>query len=323
MRPITRSPIFSFTAGLTLTLAATGAAWADDTEIFGSQTFSTPPNILFVFDTSGSMGSEVRVSEPYNPAQTYGGSCSTSRIYYRTSGDPSCSSSSFDQAQLKCTNALGLLDGSKIKYIDYMIRWRRISSSPLTYAWTASLGASNTTNVECFADDGVAGDIGDTVNSRPRTGTQTSVSAGWTSNANLDYWAPTPGTPGAKTSYTLMSGNYLNWLSNPTSVVGTRMTVVQQAAKELLASLNNVNVGIMRYSDNVSADADVAAAGGMVMHPVLPLDPNRAALTGIIDAFSPAGWTPLSETLFEAYRYLSGGDVFFGNTSMARSGGVR
>src|SRR5205823_7569538 len=30
---------------------------------------------------------------------------------------------------------------------------------------------------------------------------------------------------------------------------------------------------------------------------------------------SPAGLTPLSETLYEAYQYYSGGNVFFGNTS--------
>lgn len=315
MRPLTRSPIFSFTAGLTLTLAATGAAWADDTEIFSSQTFTTPPNILFIFDTSGSMSSAVTVSAPYNPATNYSGDCNSDRIYYKSSGDPDCDDNSFVETQLKCTNALGLLDGSKVKYIDYMIRWRKVSSSPDRWAWTASLSSSNTTNVECFADDAVAGDIGDTVNSRPRTGQQTSSSAGWTNSANLDYWAPSPGTPGTKTSYTLMSGNYLNWLENPpTTTLGTRMTVAQQAATELLDSLNNVNVGLMRYS------ADVTASGGMVMHPVLPLEPNRATLTGIINGFSPSGFTPLSETLFEGYRYLSGGNVFFGNTSMTPSG---
>lgn len=59
-------------------------ARADDTEIFG-QVINLPPNVLIIFDNSGSMAEEVEVitaSEPYNPSTAYSGSYSRSRVYY-------------------------------------------------------------------------------------------------------------------------------------------------------------------------------------------------------------------------------------------------
>ena len=43
------------------TLWVTSPVWADDTEIFFADTTSNPifPNVLFIIDTSGSMGTEV------------------------------------------------------------------------------------------------------------------------------------------------------------------------------------------------------------------------------------------------------------------------
>ena len=82
----------------------------------------------------------------------------------------------------------------------------------------------------------------------------------------------------------------------------------------------------MRYSANLSNTSggypsqDDAARGGMVISPVSPLDPKRTALIADFttsNKFEPFGWTPLSETLFEAYRYFSGGAPEFGDESKA------
>ena len=62
-----------------LSLASGAAALADDTEIFVNQAAlrDVKPNILFIIDTSGSMSSTVQAPRaPYDPATTYGGSCS-------------------------------------------------------------------------------------------------------------------------------------------------------------------------------------------------------------------------------------------------------
>ncbi|HSM90454.1 MAG TPA: vWA domain-containing protein, partial [Desulfobacterales bacterium] len=62
--------------------------WADDTEIYGTvNNPSLEPNVMILFDTSGSMATEDVPGEPYEPSQTYTcGSCSYSAnaVYYRS-----------------------------------------------------------------------------------------------------------------------------------------------------------------------------------------------------------------------------------------------
>lgn len=71
---------------LTLLLLATGpgTALADDTAIFGAGVINVPPNVLIVFDTSGSMGTKDVPSEYYNPDTTYSGSYTNDTVYRRT-----------------------------------------------------------------------------------------------------------------------------------------------------------------------------------------------------------------------------------------------
>ena len=62
----------------------TTPAWADDTEIYG--TITNPdlePNILIVFDSSGSMSTVDVPGTPYDSATVYGGSYSTNAVYER------------------------------------------------------------------------------------------------------------------------------------------------------------------------------------------------------------------------------------------------
>jgi type IV pilus assembly protein PilY1 len=59
-------------------------AWADDTEIYGVVNAPTiEPNVLIIFDTSGSMGTQDVPGEPYNSATTYSGSYSRNTVYQR------------------------------------------------------------------------------------------------------------------------------------------------------------------------------------------------------------------------------------------------
>ena len=60
---------------------------ADDTEIYGTvNNPSLEPNVMVLFDTSGSMATEDVPGDPYDPSQTYTcGSCTipTNAVYYR------------------------------------------------------------------------------------------------------------------------------------------------------------------------------------------------------------------------------------------------
>ncbi len=73
---------------LVLALCQAGAfgVRADDTDIYGTTAISVEPNILIIFDTSGSMSTVDVPGEPYDPAQTYSGSKIRNAVYRYASG---------------------------------------------------------------------------------------------------------------------------------------------------------------------------------------------------------------------------------------------
>ena len=103
--------------------------------------------------------------------------------------------------------------------------------------------------------------------------------------------------------------------SMTTTVSGTRKSrnqVVREVTKDLVDELKvsgDVNVGLMRFNTN---------DGGRVLYPVQRLTSNNATtLKNAIDRVNTSDWTPLSETLYEAYRYLTGQGVVYGGDSVA------
>ena len=66
--------------------ASPGILTADDTEIYGTVTLSVQPNVLVIFDNSGSMGTVDVGGEHYDPAITYSGSYITNRVYRKRGG---------------------------------------------------------------------------------------------------------------------------------------------------------------------------------------------------------------------------------------------
>jgi type IV pilus assembly protein PilY1 len=59
---------------------------ADDTSIYGTTSISVTPNILIIFDTSGSMSTVDVPGEYYNPDTTYSGSYTNGVVYQKVSG---------------------------------------------------------------------------------------------------------------------------------------------------------------------------------------------------------------------------------------------
>ncbi|MCD6569607.1 MAG: VWA domain-containing protein [Deltaproteobacteria bacterium] len=59
------------------------AGWADDTDIFGGGVINVPPNILIIFDNSGSMDGWVdTIPVEFDPTETYTGDYDKSWVYY-------------------------------------------------------------------------------------------------------------------------------------------------------------------------------------------------------------------------------------------------
>ena len=67
-----------------LVFILTPRLWADDTDIYGTATISVTPNVLIIFDTSGSMSTKDVPGEYYTPGTAYSGSYTTNSVYEKS-----------------------------------------------------------------------------------------------------------------------------------------------------------------------------------------------------------------------------------------------
>jgi type IV pilus assembly protein PilY1 len=314
-------------------LSPTGAR-ADDTEIFFSPLVagaSGQPNIMFILDTSGSMGTNVTTQIPFDPTKTYSGgtassgSCDPNKVYWvaaTAKTPPKCNTSQLvDKNQFQCRTAYTALGLDKIdavlttgKATFIAAQWNsKVNSGKNPSQWEGMSVSTRSDNwVDCQPDAQLTPPDGGTDSRSPyeANGTNGPYSSdktkqiSWT--ANPPYTVSTTPKIG---SYTFYSANYLHWYWNASSITQTRLQIVQQVAKSTIAGLGGVNVGLMRYSSDGN--------GGMVLNPVVPLtDANRLTLNTQIDSMSPNGSTPLETTLYEAALYFRGNNVDYGNKSV-------
>ncbi len=282
-------------------------ALADDTEIYKSNASAgARPNVLFIMDTSGSMdGTVITTAPPYDPLTTYTGSCDATRIYYITDDTalPSCGSGDwFPVLSNTCaasTAALApggagmwpALGNPRERSAQYRsgsggTKWRGISSGDTGY-------------VDCAPDAGVHGQTAASTRKYIRNS-----SPGWGTSASLN-WSSTGN------SYRFYTANYLNFKSGTGSTTMTRLEIVRNVALNLANSLQNVNLGLMRYNTD--------AEGGYVLNAIDNIATNRSSIISTLNAFTPtsgSGGTPLSETYYEAAQYLTGDRVVYGDRGM-------
>ena len=300
-------PLLSLAVATLLAAAAPRPALADDTELFVGDAVAAPaarPNIMFILDTSGSMSANVTTQIPFDPAATYSGSCRSDRIYWSSGGrPPSCSTDQYVSASaFTCNAAQASLNSAGVAPVAKAARWRSSRNR-----WDSLSDSDHTSYVECEADAGLHGQDAAATKKWAADG----ASGPWTSNsASKINWS-------RGQAYTFYTGNYLNWRSSST-ITRTRLEIMQEVAVSVLDSLaNNVNVGLMRYSNDGGGGGETEAQGGMVINQIEPIEDARDDMKTAIMSWNASGWTPLSETLFEATQYFRGGKVYFGGGSDA------
>jgi type IV pilus assembly protein PilY1 len=299
--------LHGFCAGIALSLICGSPAMADDTEIFVGSQGDVRPNLVFILDTSGSMLAQVQTQEEFDSAVSYNGNCDPNRIYWRRDiGDPpDCFDDRWiDVAAMRCNAAVeGLADAGNF------VATRAAQWDPDDDRWENLRSTEKDEPVECRADAGLHGDnAGDAAVFAFNSG-QPNVR--WTANqADQLDWDSSTGN--VNRTYTFYSGNYLNWWFFPPSANRSRLEIVQEAASNVIRNLNDVNVGLMRYSNNANGGGDASAEGGMVTFPASSVEDFRDQLIASIQENTADGSTPLSETLYEAEQYFAGRDVFFG-----------
>ena len=300
-----RSRIAAVVIGTLWTIAAGAPALADDTEIYVNleSASGAQPNVLFIIDTSGSMTTNVTVDKgPYDPNVSYEGPCRDGRIYYRsgTGAPPTCGSSNYIEAKyMHCKAAADALSGLAGSWTGKAAQFNSNENK-----WK-TISATNR-DVECEADGGKHGS-----NSAPTPNT-------WARN-DKNKWTSVAGQAiswSSQTTYTFYSENWLNWYNGGKSTVQmSRLQIVQQVATSLASSIDKVNLGLMRFSSNTTGGGDASAEGGMVTHEVADIATARATIIDRLNSYTASGNTPLSETLYEAYLYLTGGKVDYGVNS--------
>lgn len=309
-----------------LTFWCAGAPLADDTEIFQSTPTSgaaARPNILLIIDTSGSMvdNSVVQPAE-YDPLLSYSGPCNASRIYYsKGSSSVSCQDAGKNRyitsSQLVCKTAKDRIEGNGTTgsaigtYVAAnTVQWKGGSTKQWVALDTSLTGTENV--VECAGDAAIRHGAVDDDGKLPR-------------NGNLSPWTTDPtkaaNLTGVAATYTFSKGNYLNYLAEKGASGGTvtltRLEVVKSTARRFLDSIDNVNVGLMRFEQRDVRDGK--AQGGYVIHEFAPIETARQELKDAITKLDGISYTPLAETMYEAFLYWKGEQPYYGDDSNSMS----
>ncbi|HZW59630.1 MAG TPA: hypothetical protein VFE85_04985, partial [Woeseiaceae bacterium] len=300
----TRSNNRILTTGLAALLAfcAASPASADDTELLlvnPDPGLAPTPNVMFILDTSGSMTTQEETLEPYDSAQSYTGSCDTDNLYWSDVGiEPDCASGTQDFIQktaFKCAAAGRQLTGIG-SYTNTMAQFRA-DLLGLTSSWQSLAPGNSTDFVECQADSGTHGDgTADEV----YASAQPDISGPWSADPLQEVsWGSSP----RNVSYTVYDGNYLNWKNSANTVTLSRNEIMRSVTKTVLSSVDNMNVGIMRFNNS---------DGGAVIQGITDLDANRAQILSVVDGLNASGATPLAETMYEAALYWGGQPAYYG-----------
>ena len=299
---MSRKPAAWVGVGLTLSMAISSPAIADDTELLlvtpGSNSKRFNANILLMVDSSGSMRTEESTITPYKSTVAYGGSCDSGYLYWSRVGIvPDCTDSNkrlIEKSSFVCKKAQRQIDAIGL-YQGVMAQYRDDNSNSTRWQ---TLEEDNTEDiVECKADSGFHGG--------PKQGRLKYAQAGSNIAAFTDdstrevAWGSFP----TSETYSVYDGNYINWRANPVLITMSRIDIVKTAAKITMSAINSSNIGIMQFNNS---------DGGPVIQAMTDLDSNRAALDAVIDGIDAGGWTPLAETLYESALYWHGLPAHYG-----------
>ncbi|WP_257265355.1 pilus assembly protein [Endozoicomonas sp. ONNA2] len=82
----------------------------------------------------------------------------------------------------------------------------------------------------------------------------------------------------------------------------SRMDIAKRVAKDFISDAQNINISVMRFNYD---------EGGRVIFASEDIDTGRERAMNAIDSLGPWGFSPMAETLYEAYLYFSGQNTKF------------
>ena len=299
-------------------------AKAEDIEIYTGSANSVRSNVVMILDTSGSMSywaipPGTVTSDPYEPntvypTDTYGFESDAIYVFRPTSNFELNSSRAelvkeykVSRDAVACDSALSAIDtagsyNGKLQFWEYGDGWSAPYYPLENYDpyYRPSVNTNNNAILECEQYNSY--DYNGSSYRYIRNNRYTPYTNRWWQRKSWSY-----------DYYTVLwSGNYLNYLAtvdDDESSGKTRLDLVREAAIDVMKSVSGVNISLMRFSSN--------SAGGFVDIPATNVEDITDAFETKINSYDPTGGTPLEESLYEAYLYLSGQDVLYGNSSQS------
>ena len=176
---------------------------------------------------------------------------------------------------------------------------------PGTWAGLAS-GVHSPTHVECINDvKDLVDDNGDF------------QTAGYPQNNALngnEYGADVDPTLGwGDQPYVFYTSHYLNYLyHNHTLVTLTRLEIAQEVVATIIDSNPGVDFGLLEFN---------YFEGGRIVHRIIQdmSGTQRNNLIDLVEDIEHAGSTPMCESMYEAYNYIAGSPVYYGNSAESGS----
>ncbi|MCI2962607.1 MULTISPECIES: pilus assembly protein [Shewanella] len=302
-----------------------GLSFADDTELYVFESTArsgSRPQVLIIFDTSGSMGTNEYTDTFYQRGDVI--TDSTKLYFSRSSSDvPESSSQRFFINSLNgCATSLEYLKD----YGMFTGFLREYSFSGQTGSWEdLPVEGTNIHLIDCFEDI----DSKNIKNAKGQPtgfpidgeGTQASpvpyavLNASSTQeqiNVAIDKSKLTGlGTGQPVTIYT---EKYINWYhSTKAKKYYTRMAIAQRVVGDTIVTTPGVDFGIAVFNRNNDGSGSDSNNGGRIINGIKRTDETtKSTLLDIVPDLVAGGNTPLCETLYEAYRYYSGGNVLYG-----------
>lgn len=303
-------------------------AFSEDIELYISETvkqLGLRPQVLIIFDNSGSMGTLESVNESYNPNTVYdavGGlnSLSDKFIYFTKGGvdsvslpvpdSPSEARRFLDEIN-SCKTAKDILETTGF----YTGHIREYSLKGNTGTWE-ELPDNNGANIEIIdCEDDVTNADSTNVSGLPQ---------GYPVDNQGDKKNPVYHTSNVSDSnvswsgtlVTLYTDNYLRWHHGEdiAQVSKSRLDQARESITNVIHSSPSVDFGLQVFNYN-DGDSSSDPNGGRPVFGIKELDTsNQAAFLNIINNVLVANtWTPLCESLYEAYNYFGGRAVEFGD----------
>ncbi len=306
-------------------------AIAEDIEIYigdRSQREGQKPQVLIIFDNSGSMKTTVQTKPDYDPTINYengapfDNSLNPDFIYFTRgigvdsvlpSPDSNDDTKRFKWQINACASATARLN--TVGYFTGHVREYKFKGNTGSWIELSNNSGANTTElVDCWEDvldtnpdnqsatlqDGTVAPDGYPVDAQGSKKNPVYYSD------NIDAVNSSFGTGEVVTFYT---ANYLRWYhaTDLETVQKSRLEVAQQTIVELLDSAPALEFGLMVF--NLNAFSEYQRDGGRI---IAKVGSNNTAIIQTVNNIEAETNTPLCESMYEAYRYFSGDYVVFG-----------